>query len=99
MKRTTTPVVRVPGFTRDQLREIDRASHGAGLSRASWIRAVALQAARSNPSSVAPKFALAHDRVVGATKPPKATPGQSGGVSGRQPLVRSFDDAEPQDKP
>ena len=91
--------VKVSPKSRDQRRELDKAAKSAGLRTGPWLLAIGLQAARLNPASVAPKFALAHDRVVGSQKQPKAIPVPSGGVSGHQPLIRSFDDAEPQDKP
>lgn len=63
------PVVRVPGFTRDELRLIDRAAKAKGWSRAQWLRYTAVEGAKAatlvrEPAAVAP------------------LPERSGGVSG-----------------
>lgn len=46
MARRSTPTVRVPGYSRDNLRAIDSHARKHGLSRAAWIRLVTLSVAQ-----------------------------------------------------
>lgn len=60
-------IVRIPGFTRGELRLIDRAATLKGWSRAQWLRAVAVEAARQ-PSQAIPSTAKAN-AVLGPIPP------------------------------
>lgn len=82
---TAQPVVRVPGYSRDELRDIDRQAKLWRLSRAAWIRLVTLSVAQGRT-----QVNLTRERVLDV---PKATVASNGGVSAS--LVKSFDPDAP----
>ncbi len=97
-KITTTPVVRVPGFSRDELREVDRAARLHRLSRAGYIRLVVLSVAQGrtvlNMTQERIRDASDASRAIGVSR---TTPGGVTAAPGASnSLVRSFDpDATP----
>jgi hypothetical protein len=101
MAKKSTPVVRVPGFSRDELRLIDRCAGVARLSRAAWIRLVALAVAQDGVQVNLTRVSIRHG-VKGASagsKPALPPPRDANAeiqlqsdlaASGRR-LIKSFD--------
>lgn len=60
MSKKSAPVVRVPGFSRDQLRAVDRVAAHRGWSRAQFMRLAALYVALQCPQANLTALSIKH---------------------------------------